>query len=93
MKKTKFKLQTFNVIVNPFLRKATIKTKIDGVEYETTLSYTDTDEWDSFNFVGNVFDIHFLYDAEFLVEIYTVENNVVDYTKQHKVKLKFKMTD
>lgn len=93
MKKNNFKPQTFNVVVNPFLKNATISTKIDGIKYEKDLQYIDIDEWDSFDFVGNVFDIHFLYDTEFTVSIYTVENNIVDYAKEHKVKLKFKMTD
>jgi len=83
----------FKVEVNPFLRKASINSKIGKVNYTKILYYSENDEWNSFEFAGQVFDIQFHYDAEFLVSIYPVENNKVDYTKPFKVELTFKMTD
>jgi hypothetical protein len=83
----------FKVQVNPFTKKTVINTKIGKIEYTKILYYEDIDQWDSFELAGETFDIHFHYDAEFLVSIYPVENNKVDFEKPYKVKLTFKMTD
>lgn len=83
----------FKVEVNPFKRKAVINSKIGKFQYTKIMYYEDIDQWDSFEFNEKIFDIHFHYDAEFLVSIYPVEENKVDYTKPYKVELTFKMTD
>lgn len=83
----------FKVQVNPFKKIATISTKLNRKGFSTELYYEDIDEWNTFEMDGNTFDIHFHYDAEFLVSIYPVINNKVDYTKKHNVELSFKMTD
>ena len=83
----------FKVQVNPFKKEAIINTKIGKTQYTKIIYYNDIDEWNSFEFAGNVFDIHFHYDAEFLVSIYPVENNKVDFSKPFAVKLNFKLTD
>ena len=83
----------FKVQVNPFKREAIINSKIGTIQYTRSIYFDDIDEWNSFEFGENIFDIHFHYDAEFLVSIYPVENNVVDYTKPFEVELTFKMVD
>ncbi len=83
----------FKVQVNPFIKEAIINTKIGVIEYTHKMYYEDIDEWKSFEFCGQTFDIHFHYDAEFLVSIYPVEGNKVDFSKPFKVELTFKMTD
>jgi hypothetical protein len=83
----------FKVEVNPFLRKAVINSKIGKILYTKIIYYEDIEEWNSFEFGDKTFDIEFKYEAEFLVSIYPVENNKVDYTKPYKVELTFKMTD
>jgi hypothetical protein len=83
----------FKVEVNPFLRKVVINSKIGKILYTKIIYYEVIDEWNSFEFDGKPFDIQFHYDAEFLVSIYPVEENKVDYTKPYDVELIFKMTD
>ena len=83
----------FKVQVNPFKREAIINSKIGVIQHTQTLYYEDLDEWNAFEFGGQTFDIHFHYDAEFLVSIYPVEDNKVDFSKPFKVELTFKMTD
>lgn len=83
----------FKVEVNPFLKKAVINSKICKIQYTKIMYYEDIDEWNSFEFGRKKFDIQFHYDAEFLVSIYPVEENKVDYTKPYEVLLTFKMTD
>ncbi len=83
----------FKVEVNPFTRKATINVYIDKILYTQDIYFNDIDEWNSFKFAGKVFNIHFHYEAEFLVNIYLVENNKIDYSKSYTVELTFKMTD
>lgn len=87
-KEIKFKVQ-----VNPFAKIAVITTKINRVLFERKMYYENIDEWNSFEMNQKTYDIHFHYDAKFLVSIYGVTNNIVDYTKQYKVILTFKMTD
>ena len=83
----------FKVEVNPFKRKAIINSTIGKIQYTKIIYYEDIDEWSSFEFGEKTFDIQFHYDAEFLVFIYPVEENKVDYTKPYEVELTFKMTD
>ena len=88
MEKIKFKVQ-----VNPFKKIAIISTHFNKKLFTKLMYYDNIDEWNSFEMAGITFDIHFHYDAEFLVSIYPVKNNKVDYTKQYSVNLSFKMTD
>ena len=88
MEKIKFKVQ-----VNPFKKIAIISTHINKKLFTMSMYYENIDEWNSFELDGITFDIHFHYDAKFLVSIYPVKNNKVDYTKQYSVNLSFKMTD
>ena len=88
MEKIKFKVQ-----VNPFKKIALISTYINKILFIRSMYYENIHEWNSFEMDGIIFDIHFHYDAEFLVSIYPVKNNKVDYTKQYSVNLSFKMTD
>jgi len=90
MKNMKIK---FNVEVNPFKQKVIISTEINNCKYEKTMYYETIDEWNSFEFDNKVFDINFYYDSEFLVSIYPVKKNKVDYTKPYDIILTFKLTD
>ena len=83
----------FKVKVNPFTRSVNINVDFKGITYTIATGYEDIDEWNAFEFGGQTFDIHFHYDAEFLVSIYPVEDNKVDFPKPFKVELTFKMTD
>jgi hypothetical protein len=83
----------FKVEVNPFLRKAVIHAKIEKIQYTKIMYFEDIDEWNTFEMANKIFDIQFQYDAEFLVSIYPVEDNKIDYGKPHDVELTFKMTD
>jgi hypothetical protein len=80
--------QTFKVEVNPFLRTAKIESVFSNVTYTQELSYTDLDEWNSFEMAWECFDIHFLYDDKFKVSIYPIEDEVADYTRHCIVHLK-----
>ena len=97
MPKSKYKKQVFNVVVNPFTQLVKISAKIDDVDYTHIASYDCLDEQTSFKMGYQTYDIHIHYDAELWISIYSVDvvgdKNVVDFTKTHTVKLKFKMTD
>lgn len=85
----------FIVTVNPFLQSAKIQCEYKKCLYEKDLIYSDIDDWQTFQIDNRIFDIHFLYDTEFTVSIYNVENNKVDYTEkgQQEIKLNIKLTD
>lgn len=85
----------FIVTVNPFLKSAKIQCEYKKCLYEKKLIYSDIDDWQTFKIDNRVFDIHFLYDTEFTVSIYNVENNKVDYSEKGKqeIKLNIKLTD
>lgn len=53
------------------------------------MKYEEDDEWNSFDFGGNIFDIHFLYDEAFTVSIYPVIDDSVEYSELD-VELKLK---
>ena len=86
-------MYNFEVTVNPFKREAVLKCLINECEYIKTIFWGDIDEWNSFEMENKTFDIHFYYDAEFLVSIYPVEDNKVDFSKSLKVDLIIKLTD
>jgi hypothetical protein len=83
----------FQVEVNPFKQVAVINTKIGAIYYTQVMYFEQFDEWNSFKFGGQIFDIHFLYDMEFMVSIYPVIDNKADYTKLFEVELTIKLTD
>ena len=84
---TKFKRLKFNVVVNAFLRTAEITHKDETIE----MNFEDLDEWNTFKMGGRDFDIHFLYDEEFSVSIYDVQDGQINTDNWHSVKLKIKM--
>ena len=89
MKTNKIK---FDVEVNPFLKGVYIESKINKCIYTEFLTFTDTDEWQTFRMGEQDFDIHFLYDDKFSVSICTIEDVTegdVIYIS-HKVKTKIK---
>lgn len=79
----------FYVEVTRSKKEAVIQSEIDGVQYSTVMKYEEDDEWNSFDFGGNIFDIHFLYDDGFTVSIYPVIDDSVEYCKLD-VELKLK---
>jgi hypothetical protein len=83
----------FQVEVNPFKQVAVINTKIGAIYYTQVMYFEQFDEWDSFELGGQIFDIHFLYDTEFMVSIYPVIDNKADYTKNFEVELTIKLND
>ena len=83
----------FNVEVNPFLNKGIITTEIDTVLHSVIIYYNEVDEWNSFDINGQVYDIHFYYSSEFIVNIYSVNKDVADYEYPCKVKLKIVLKD
>ena len=83
----------FQIEVNPFKQSAIINTKIGAIYYTHAMYFEQFDEWNSFEFAGQIFDIHFLYDMEFTVSIYPVIDNKTDYTKSFEVELTIKLTD
>lgn len=83
----------FKVEINPFKQKATVSTKVNNQSHTVEIYYEDIDEWNSFKVNGQEFDIQFHYDAEFLVSIYPIENDRIDYSKTCEVELTFKLTD
>ena len=83
----------FNVEVNPFLNKGIITTEIDTVLHSVIIYYNEVDEWNSFDINGQVYDIHFYYSSEFIVNIYSVNKDVADYENPCKVKLKIVLKD
>jgi hypothetical protein len=86
--KTKFKVE-----VNPFKQKAVIYAKINNCKYEKTIYYENVEEWNSFEFGNKIFDIEFSYEGEFLVSIYPVKKNKVDFTKPCEVLLTINLMD
>lgn len=84
---------SFNVEVNPFLHTVSINTEVNDCVYTICTGYESLDDWNSFEIAGKTFDIHYLYEAEFLISIYPVEENKVDYSKEQKVNLTIKLTD
>lgn len=83
----------FKVELNPFKQKAIVSTNISGQLHSVEIYYEDIDEWNSFKINGQEFDIQFHYDDEFLVPIYPIEDNKVDYSKTCETELTFKLTD
>lgn len=80
----------FNVTVNPFLSLAVINTEINNVNYTTEIIFSDLDEWNTFDFEGKIFDIHYHYDSGFNLSIYPVNENKVDYEHPCETNLNIK---
>jgi hypothetical protein len=80
----------FNVIVNPFTRVAYVSTRVGNTNQEIEIQVDNLlDEWASFEFGSNVYDIHFHYEAEFSVSIYDAD----DTQGSHSVKLNTVLKD
>ena len=79
----------FDVFVSPFEKKVTISRIKEGQEleidpakrrsgsllcdYVEELYFRDLDEWQSFEMDGKVYDVHFLYEDDFTLNIYEVK--------------------
>jgi hypothetical protein len=80
----------FNVLVNPFTGIAYVSTKVGNTQQEIEISVDNLlDEWSSFEFGSNVYDIHFHYETEFSVSIYDSD----EYQNSHSVKLNIILKD
>ena len=86
-------MEQFKVEVNPFLRKAIIKTTINDVEYLRQRYYDNVDEWNSFTLDGKIYDIHFDYDEDFSVSIYPYTSENDKYRNSCQVELTIKLKD
>ena len=64
----------FYVDVNPFTQVAIIRAKIGKDTYESEVEYTLPDMWATFSMGEDVFDIHFYYENEFSVSVYSAED-------------------
>jgi hypothetical protein len=83
----------FSLEVNPFRKSISLKCVIDEVEYTRELYYEELDDWQTFQVGGRRFDLHNYYDAEFLVEIFEVVDNLIDLSAPLKTRLTFKLTE
>lgn len=84
----------FNVIINPFTQKMCVYARVNKVDCEAIIPYTELDEWSAFEFNGTVFDIHILYEDDINVSIYEVTNSgTADYQSPSPVKLTIRTKD
>lgn len=84
----------FNVIINPFKQRMCVYARVNKVECETIIPYTDLDEWNAFEFNGKVFDIHLLYEDDIEVSIYeVVDGTTAEYQNPSPVKLTIRTKD
>jgi hypothetical protein len=83
----------FSLEVNPFRKSISLKCVICEVEYTRELYYEELDDWQTFEIHGRTFDLHNYYDAEFLVEIFEVVDNLIDLSAPLKTNLTIKLTD
>lgn len=67
----------FYVDVNPFTQQVNIRAKIGKETYEKSVWYELPDCWQTFSMGEDVYDIHFDYDGEFSVEVFSAEDNGV----------------
>lgn len=70
-------LTKFYVDVNPFTQQVNIRAKIGKETYEKSVWYELPDCYQTFSMGEDVFDIHFDYDGEFTVEVFSSEDNKV----------------
>jgi len=84
-------LTKFYIDVNPFTHTANIRAKIGKDTYESEVEYTLPDSWATFSMGEDVFDIHFYYEGEFSVSVYSgEENGTLQGAFPTKVTLRFK---
>lgn len=77
-------MKKFDVIVNPFTHNVIVSHKSkEGSEVVEFKADGLIDSWSSFTMNGFPYDIHFYYDQEFSVSVYTDE----EYQVNHHVKL------
>lgn len=79
----------FFVTINPFTKETEITIKDETF----TFQFTELDEWDSFEYSKNIYDVHFHYDEKIWFSIY---KNVVKQgyeNNQQEVKLFIKLSD
>lgn len=85
---------SFNVIINPFKQRMCVYARVNKVDCEEIISYTELDEWSAFEFNGVTYDIHILYDEDINVSIYEVTyGGTADYQSPSPVKITIKTKD
>jgi 16S rRNA C1402 N4-methylase RsmH len=87
-RKSKLKIKGF---INPLDRTVKIVQSIGYVIEETTMCFTDLDEWNSIELLdGRIADVHFhsYEDKTISFAMYEVVNNVQDYSKHIPIQLK-----
>ena len=81
----------FYIDVNPFTHIAKIRAKIGKDTYESEVGYTLPDSWSTFSMGEDVFDVHFYYEGEFDVSVYSGEDmGTLQGAFPTKVTLRFK---
>jgi hypothetical protein len=68
-------LPKFYVEANPFTNIASVRAKIEGETYAIDVEFFLPDYWASFAMGKQVFDIHFSYEGEFCVSVYSGEDD------------------
>jgi len=81
----------FNVLVNPFTRKMLVSARINKISHEAIIEYGDLDEWHTFMFDDEVFDIRLLYDGELEIDIYRATESNTLINKDDSIHVKYKI--
>lgn len=84
---------SFRVVVNPFKHTMIIQATKGAMEYTVVSGYESLDERVVLEVFDKVFDLHFYYEAEALIEIHPVEENKVDFDTVLPCELIIKLTD
>jgi hypothetical protein len=83
MKDKTFLPLNFTVIIDVINKRIMIKLKNEWTEF----IFEEFDEWNSFKFGENIYDIHIHYDEELTASIYNVSRDNVHTDEFHNVKL------
>jgi hypothetical protein len=85
----------FNVIINPFKQRMCVYARVNKVDCETIIPYSELDEWNSFEFNGRLFDLHLLYDEDIEISIYELQDGGIleGYNNSCPVKLTIRTKD
>jgi hypothetical protein len=62
----KKKIENFKAVINPFLRKVDLTIK----DYTEEFFFEELDEWNSIEYNGITYDIHFHYDEKIWLHVY-----------------------